>query len=79
MTAAKPFFVIISKILFQIRHFSYFRNKQIFVYFEMGIYLVSGEHTLDIKFVIVKPAFIIQFRRFALSVSEDLIKRQKCQ
>ena len=52
-------------------------NKQICVYFKMCIYLVSGERTLGIKFLIIKSAFIIQFFRFAISVSEDCIKGRK--
>ena len=39
--------------------------------------LGEREHTLDIKFLIVNPAFISQFFRFALSVSEDLMKGKK--
>ena len=70
VTATKPFLFcnnilsfISNKLLFVIM------NKQICVYFKMWIYLVSGEPTLGIRFLIVKPAFIVQFFRFALSVS----------
>ena len=52
-------------------------NKQICVYFKMCIYLVSGERTLGIKFLIIKSAFKSTFFDLHYQFLKTVLKVEK--